>query len=126
MTREADAGGDRAVEENLDPQIARTLLANERTYLAWVRTALALVAAGVAVSKLLPNIEIAGGRRVLGGAIVALGALVGGLSYVRWHKNEELIRRGRSLVHDHTPHLMAGIVAVAVAVGFVTAVLAQR
>ena len=33
---------------------ARTLLANERTFLAWLRTGLSLVAAGLAVASFLP------------------------------------------------------------------------
>lgn len=33
---------------------ARTLLANERTFLAWLRTGLSLVAAGLAVANFLP------------------------------------------------------------------------
>ncbi len=33
---------------------ARTLLANERTFLAWLRTGMSLVAAGLAVASFLP------------------------------------------------------------------------
>lgn len=109
-----------------DPQVMRTLLANERTYLAWVRTALALVAAGVAVSKLLPPLELIGGRRVLGAAIVALGAATGVLAYLRWRTNEARIRSGEGLQSDRAPQLMAAIVALSVAIGFIAAVVTTR
>lgn len=39
---------------------ARTLLANERTFLAWLRTGLSLVAAGLAVANFLPGGVIPG------------------------------------------------------------------
>ncbi len=119
------AGNDPA-EVTKDPQVARTLLANERTYLAWVRTALALVAAGVAVSKLLPPIELIGGRRVLGTLLVALGAATGVLAYLRWRTNDRLIRRGEGLQTDRAPQLMAAIVAAAVAAGFIASIVTTR
>lgn len=38
----------------------RFTLANERTFLAWIRTALALIAGGVAVAQLLPRFRCRG------------------------------------------------------------------
>jgi putative membrane protein len=46
----------------------RFTLANERTFLAWIRTALALIAGGVAVAQLVPAFEIPGTRRWQSGA----------------------------------------------------------
>ena len=54
----------------------RFTLANERTFLAWVRTALALDAAGLAVLHLLPVLVLPGARELLGLALVGLGAVV--------------------------------------------------
>ena len=45
---------------------ARFSYANERTFLAWNRTALALVTAGLAVTQLLPPFDVPGGRRMIG------------------------------------------------------------
>ena len=42
----------------------RVTYANERTMLAWIRTALALMTAGLAITQLLPAFRFAGGRRV--------------------------------------------------------------
>ena len=48
----------------------RFTLANERTFLAWERTALGLLAAAVAVVQLIPELPIPGGRHVLGVLLV--------------------------------------------------------
>ena len=49
-----------ATTEELDPRLH---YANERTFLAWIRTSLALVTAGLVVTQLLPAFRITGGRR---------------------------------------------------------------
>ena len=57
--------------------------ANERTFLAWNRTALALIAAGLAVTTLLPQLDIDYGRRIIGVplmGILALMTVLGGAS----------------------------------------------
>ena len=54
----------------------RFTYANERTFLAWNRTALALIATGVAATQLLPKLQVEWGRRLLGLPLIALGALV--------------------------------------------------
>jgi len=67
---------------------ARFTYANERTFLAWNRTALALIATGVAATQLLPEFHVNGGRRILGLPMIGLGALVAGsragLVYNTW------------------------------------------
>jgi putative membrane protein len=49
----------------------RFTLANERTFLAWIRTALALIAGGVAVVQLVPALSIPGVRHGLGTVLTA-------------------------------------------------------
>lgn len=115
-------GEQRTEEEIRDPQMMRTLLANDRTYLAWLRTALSLVAAGVAVAKLLPPLELLGGRRVLGTLIVGLGAATGMLAYLRWQTNDRMIRAGEGLARGGGQHAMAAIIGLVVAVGFVVVI----
>ena len=55
---------------------ARFTFANERTFLAWTRTALAFVVAGLAIVQLLPPFPgVPWGRRLLGIPLIVLGAV---------------------------------------------------
>ena len=58
----------------------RFTLANERTFLAWNRTALALIAGGLAVAQFL-KFGIGGGRLILALPLIALGAAMSLSSY---------------------------------------------
>ena len=61
-------------EVGTDPDY-RFSLANERTFLAWVRTALALLAGGIAVVTVLPDFGPDGSRHLLGLLLMHLPAL---------------------------------------------------
>jgi putative membrane protein len=94
----------------------RFSLANERTFLAWIRTSLALLAGGVAVVKLVPQFGPPSGRLALGLALVSLGFLVASTSFLRWARNERAIRSGRALPYSRIPPTLAiGLAAVALA-----------
>jgi putative membrane protein len=75
----------------------RFTLANERTFLAWIRTALGLLAGGVAVRQLVDPFGVTGARTAL--ALLAIGASVilaaGG--YLRWVAVQRAVRRGDPL-----------------------------
>ncbi len=93
----------------------RFSFANERTFLAWNRTALALIATGIAATQLLPSFHVAGGRRLLGLPLVFLGALVAGTSLWHWRSNERAMRRKQPLPSSPMPAILAvGVVVVAV------------
>ena len=85
----------------------RFSLANERTFLAWIRTALALLAGGVAAVQLVPAFKIPGGRLTLGVTLIVLSMLVAAGSYNRWIANERAMRLGDSLQHSLIPRLLA-------------------
>ena len=91
-----DPRGQEAAEEDTEPDV-RFTYANERTFLAWNRTALALIATGVAATQLLPEFHIHGGRQVLGIPLIALGALVALTSFQQWKANERAMRLRRPL-----------------------------
>ena len=94
---------------------ARFTYANERTFLAWNRTALALIATGVAATQLLPEFKVGGGRRILGLPLIALGALVAWTSFRHWKANQRAMRRGEPLPRSPMPLVLSlGIGAVAV------------
>lgn len=84
----------------------RFSLANERTFLAWIRTALALNAGGLAVAGLLP--QFAGmGRELLAVALIGLGTVVSVQSVIRWTKNEEAMRVDAPLPPSPLPAVLA-------------------
>jgi putative membrane protein len=85
----------------------RFSLANERTFLAWIRTALALLAGGVAAVQLVPAFKLPGGRLILGVTLVVLSIMVAGGSYHRWTANERAMRLGQSLQPSLVPRLLA-------------------
>jgi putative membrane protein len=99
---------------------ARFTFANERTFLAWIRTALALVAAGLAIVQLLPPFHgIRWGRHAIGIPLILLGAVVAIVSYLEWNANQRALRRGDPPRHSRLPQLLAiivGLVALAAAV----------
>lgn len=83
----------------------RFTLANERTFLAWVRTSLALMAAGVAVVQLVPGPS--GLRHTLGFVLVAFGGILSGVSYGHWERIERAMRLGERLPYSRIPRLTA-------------------
>jgi putative membrane protein len=91
----------------------RFTYANERTFLAWNRTSLALIATGVAATQLLPKFDVSWGRRVLGLPLIALGALLAITSFLNWRSNERAMRRGAPLPRSVMPFVLCvGIVVV--------------
>ena len=78
----------------------RMSLAAERTYLAYVRTSLALLAAGVAVVGALPDVGHLGLRRVIGLVLVATGLLVTVMGRLRWRAVDRAMRRGDPLPRE--------------------------
>jgi len=93
----------------------RFTYANERTFLAWNRTALALIATGVAATQLLPKLPVTGGRRLLGVPLIALGAVVAAESFRQWRANERAMRRGQALPRSTLPVVLSvGVVLIGV------------
>ena len=91
----------------------RFTYANERTFLAWNRTALALIATGVAATQLLPTLDLSWGRRLLGLPLIALGGVVAAQSFRSWRANERAMRRREPLPRSTMPIVLAvGIVIV--------------
>jgi len=91
----------------------RFTLANERTFLAWQRTALGLLAAAVAVVQLVPELSIAGARHVLGIVLGSLAILTAGMGILRWQQVDRAMRRDLPLPRHPTPiYLGVGLALV--------------
>lgn len=73
---------------------ARFTLAAERTVLSWFRTALGLVAAGLAVMHVLPDYSTQTSRDILGICLVAFGAATAIAGGLRWRQTTNALRDG--------------------------------
>ena len=90
----------------------RFTLANERTFLAWLRTAMALLAAAVAMVQLVPEFGFEGARRLLGAFLAAVGTAVALGAIVRWRAVQAAMRRAADLPRTRMPALLGGTLAV--------------
>jgi inner membrane protein YidH len=116
MARRADL---RAVGRDPDP---RFTLANERTFLAWNRTAMALIGGGLAAGQLL-DLDSRLARLVVALPPIALGLTLALISYRRWEANERALRLDESLPGVGPPWLLSvGIVLVGLIVAVVLVV----
>ncbi|MEV5827461.1 DUF202 domain-containing protein [Spirillospora sp. NPDC052242] len=109
---------DRLLAEGSDPD-PRFTLANERTFLAWIRTALALVAGGVGVA-LAGDLVDAPLRHVLAIGFSSAGGLVAALAFRRWLRTERALRRDETL----PPPALAPLMSYGLAIGAVALVVA--
>jgi putative membrane protein len=107
-----DGAGPRSTRAPVD---VRFSYANERTFLAWNRTALALITAGLAVTQLLPPFDIPGGRKMIGLPLIAMGTVVSVLSFVQWRRNEAAMHRGDPLPPSLLPIALAIVISIAAA-----------
>ena len=103
-TGASERGGDTAAECEPD---YRFTLANERTFLAWQRTALGLLAAAVAVVQLVPELALPGARHARGLFLAVLATLTSATGLVRWEQADRAIRRGGPLRRHPTPAYLA-------------------
>lgn len=111
-------GRPRWMDEGEDPDY-RFSLANERTFLAWVRTSLALLAGAVAVAQIVPPFEVRGARTALAALLALSGLGVAALAYRRWSGNERAMRHRGTLPHTTVLAALATalcVIAVAVLV----------
>jgi len=96
-----------------DPRFS---MANERTLLAWIRTALGLVGGGVIIDAV--DLDVADAtQRVIAAVLVVLGALSAVGGWLRWASAERSLRVGKPLPGlSLAAVVVAGLVVVCVAV----------
>jgi putative membrane protein len=104
------------IKEWFDPQALRRVgttpdyrfsLANERTFLAWVRTGLALIAGGLAAAQFLPELRIPYLRELLAIILLALGGMVALRALNHWVRCERAMRLGEDLPQSRFPATLA-------------------
>jgi putative membrane protein len=102
----------------------RFTFANERTFLAWIRTALALLAAGISLDTFVTKFPEAL-RTAVSTLLVLTGAACGGLAYRRWMASERALRLNKPLPAPIiAPVLGYGVVLVGVS--FAVVLLVRR
>ncbi|HWJ66684.1 MAG TPA: DUF202 domain-containing protein [Nocardioides sp.] len=93
----------------------RFSFANERTFLAWIRTALALVAAGVALDVItLSGPEVV--QRTAATTLLVLGMASATLAWIRWALAERAMRHAQPLPSFGIGAVVAVVVIATVAV----------
>ncbi len=99
-----------ADKEGSEPD-PRFTFANERTFLAWSRTALALVVAGLAIVQLLPPFHgVPVGRHLLGVPLIVLGAVLAVGAYAEWVRAQRALRRKQPLPRSVMPWILAATI----------------
>jgi putative membrane protein len=102
----------------------RFTLANERTFLAWVRTSLALLAGGIVLNEIADQFSTEATRTVLAITAVVLSMVLAVSSFFRWRQVQRAMRRGEPLPHPWAvPLLATGLVGMG---GVVALVIAFR
>jgi putative membrane protein len=89
--------GDRPAAASTDVDVTRrTHLANERTYLAWWRTGLGSLAAGIATGRVVPVLTHTARvpYAIVGAGFTLLGIVCVGYSYIRHREVEQALARG--------------------------------
>ncbi|WP_017546906.1 YidH family protein [Nocardiopsis prasina] len=98
----------------------RFTLANERTFLAWIRTALALLAGAVAVLHLLPLGWDETPRTLVGLLLAVLAGVVTVYAPLRWYSVQRVMRLGQPLPMSLLPLITTfavGVVCLMVLLG---------
>jgi putative membrane protein len=99
----------------------RFTLANERTFLAWIRTSLAMVAGGIAVEAFTSELFSPEIRKTVAVLLLLLGLVTGGGSFFRWLNVERAMRRQAPLPAPLIAPILAagGALVAAVLIVFV-------
>ncbi|WP_061292246.1 YidH family protein [Herbidospora cretacea] len=93
----------------------RFTLANERTFLTWLSTSLALCAGGVAMAAVPPHLFVPWVRTTLAVVLVLLSAVAAAFAYPRWRRVQTALRRAEPLPPPRLAPLFGyGVAGVAV------------
>jgi putative membrane protein len=98
-------------DEGDDPD-PRFTFANERTFLAWIRTSLALLAAGVALQAFAVDLA-PGPKRWLSILFIVLALVTASVGWLRWARSERAMRRNANLPGSVATAVLVGGVAIA-------------
>jgi putative membrane protein len=114
----------------IDPRdfTRRTLLANERTYLAWWRTGITAVATALAAARLVPEItkvKHVWPYTVLGVGYALIGVVCFAYGHIRRIQVDRAVRQGNFADLDHTITLLISIGGTLLALALVALIIAE-
>lgn len=114
-------------DEQGDEPDPRFTFANERTFLAWARTGIALIGGGLAAAEVL-RFGLGGAHLLVALPAILLGGVISIVGYVRWEHNERAMRLGRPLGYSPLARILAsgiGVIAVISSALVIAAVLVR-
>ena len=114
----------RLLKDGEDPD-PRFSLANERTFLAWIRTSLGLMAVGIGVATFVSTQVDAGIAEFLAVGLIVIGGVIAATSWFRWLAVERAMRVGSGLPPSRMAPVLAIGIAVLCAVAVVVVVLVR-
>ncbi|MGB0091288.1 MAG: DUF202 domain-containing protein, partial [Solirubrobacteraceae bacterium] len=118
----ANARRERRLEQTGSEPDPRFTFANERTFLAWNRTALALIAAGLAAAQFL-HFNLPGLRLIIAVPLIVLGAVLALASFLHWEDSERAMRLRQPLRYSWMPRVLTGGIVVIAVFGAILAVV---
>jgi putative membrane protein len=101
---------DRSIEST--GSLTRDQLANERTFLAWLRTALAFIGLGVVLAKF---VDLDTPTRLASLLLIAMGSVMLVYGMIRYRRLSHAIDRGRYLPATMGP-MVIGVIGLLVAI----------
>lgn len=93
----------------------RFSLANERTFLAWIRTALGFLAAGVGLDQLAPDLATPLVREIVALLLCLFAGIVAIYGYLRWMRNEKAMRLKQDLPYTRSLKVISLVMVIVAA-----------
>ncbi len=118
----SSARRERRLEQTGSEPDPRFTFANERTFLAWDRTALALIAAGLAAAQFL-HLNLHGLRLIIVVPLIVLGAVLALASFLHWEDSERAMRLRQPLRYSWMPRVLTGGIVMIAVLGAILAVV---
>ncbi len=106
-----DGQGGRSTRSSAKEPDPRFTFANERTYLAWNRTSLALIVGGLAVAQFL-KVGAEGTQLIVAVPLIALGGYLSLRSYQQWRSNQRSLQLTQPLPSSALPKVLLYGVAI--------------
>jgi putative membrane protein len=108
------------VSEAPEPVGYTSTLANERTFLAWVRTSLGLIAGGVALDQFVAVARGSIAVKIIAFVVILLGAMVSLIGLGQWGRANVAMEGGKPIGRSRVvPVLSIAVMIVAVAIAVI-------